>query len=175
MMSMIDFPIERFNRYLDSHIFKVYLQPTHDEDYSIPTNVRVELTGVKNYISVGENLPHIQYTLYILPTNNESDSWLRALGQVYGKELDINTSSGYYPELRWIMNEKLSDFLRYLGVEKKVICTKIVNELVDEEIETKKPTFESLVREWFVKNPHKHTLKPNQKERVIQKIINQNG
>lgn len=174
-MDTIDFPIERINRFLSTHTFVVYLQPTHDEDYSIPTNVKVELTGVKDYISIGDKKPHIQYTLYILPTNKESDSWLRALGQVYGKVLDINTSSGYYPELRWVMNEKLSDFLMYLGVEKKVICTKVVNELVDEEIETKKPTFESLVREWFVKNPHKHTLNPNQKEKVIQKIINQNG
>ena len=173
-MNTIDFPIERINRFLSTYTFEVYLQPTHDDDYLIPAKVKAILTGVKDYISRGEKKPHIEYTLYILPTNKESDAWLRTLGQIFGKELDINTSSSQYAEIRWAMNKKLSNFLIYLGVDKKVICTKVVNNIVDEEIETKKPTFESLVREWFVKNPHKHILKPDQQEKVIQKIINSN-
>jgi hypothetical protein len=32
------------------------------------------------------------------------------------------------------MNEKLSDFLRYFGVEKKAICTKVVNELMEDKL-----------------------------------------
>ena len=31
--------------------------------------------------------------------------------------------------------------------------------------------FETLVRSWFAKNPHKHNLNPQQQEKVIQKII----
>jgi hypothetical protein len=31
--------------------------------------------------------------------------------------------------------------------------------------------FETLVRNWFAKNPHKHNLNPTQQEKVIQKII----
>jgi len=31
--------------------------------------------------------------------------------------------------------------------------------------------FETLVRNWFAKNPHKHNLNPDQQEKVIQKII----
>jgi hypothetical protein len=31
--------------------------------------------------------------------------------------------------------------------------------------------FETLVRSWFAKNPHKHNLNPKQQEKVIQKII----
>ena len=62
---MIDFPIERINQFFANHIFEVYLQPTHDEDYSIPTNVKVKLTGVKGYISIGDKKPHVEYTLYI--------------------------------------------------------------------------------------------------------------
>jgi hypothetical protein len=31
--------------------------------------------------------------------------------------------------------------------------------------------FETVVRNWFEKNPHKHNLNPEQKEKVIQKII----
>ena len=130
-MNTIDFPIERINKYLDNHIFEVYLQPTHDEDYSVPTNVKVKLTGVKDYITMGDKRPHVQYTITILPTNKESDAWNKAWGGMYGKELPINTSSNQYSELRWIVNEKLSDFLQYFGVDKKAICTKIINELAE--------------------------------------------
>jgi hypothetical protein len=38
---------------------------------------------------------------------------------------------------------------------------------------TTKLNFETLVRNWFEKNPHKHGLNPEQKERVIQKIISE--
>jgi hypothetical protein len=39
---------------------------------------------------------------------------------------------------------------------------------------TTKLDFETLVRGWFEKNPHKHRLNPSQKEKVIQKILNKN-
>lgn len=205
-MNTIDFPIERINKYLDNHIFEVYLQPTHDEDYSVPTNVKVKLTGVKDYLTMGDKYPHVQYTITILPTNKESDALNKMWGSMYGKVLPITTSGSQYSELRWIMNEKLSDFLQYFGVEKKAICTEVVNELAEDKlneslilegkldkltrklvqelksqragfnkrVKTEKADFESLVRHWFKKNPHKHTLKPNQQEKVIQQIINDN-
>jgi hypothetical protein len=133
-MNTIDFPIERINKYLDNHIFEVYLQPTHDEDHSIPTNVKVKLTGVKDYLTMGDKYPHVEYTVTILSTNKESDAWNKMWGDVYGKVSPITTSSSQYSELRWIMNEKLSDFLRYFGVEKKAICTKVVNELMEDKL-----------------------------------------
>jgi hypothetical protein len=37
---------------------------------------------------------------------------------------------------------------------------------------TTKLDFETLVRNWFEKNPHKHRLNPTQKEKVIAKILN---
>ena len=133
-MNTIDFPIERINKYLDNHIFEVYLQPTHDEDYSMPTNVKVKLTGVKDYLTMGDKYPHVQYTIIILPTNKESDAWNKMWGSMYGKVLPITTSGSQYSELRWIMNEKLSDFLQYFGVEKKAICTEVVNELAEDKL-----------------------------------------
>jgi hypothetical protein len=36
---------------------------------------------------------------------------------------------------------------------------------------SEKADFETLVRDWFQKNPHKHNLKPNQQEKVIQQIL----
>jgi hypothetical protein len=36
-----------------------------------------------------------------------------------------------------------------------------------------KNDMETLVRNWFKKYPHKHTLNPEQQERVIQKILSE--
>jgi hypothetical protein len=36
---------------------------------------------------------------------------------------------------------------------------------------SEKSDFETIVRQWFEKNSHKHNLNPQQKERVIQKIL----
>jgi len=128
-MNSINFPIERINQFFDNHIFEVYLQPTHDEDFTLPTNVKVKLTGVKEYISIGEKTPHVEYTAYILPTNENSDRWSAMYGQVYGNDININTSSMEYANLRWIMSDKLTNFLKYFGVDMPAICTRVVNEV----------------------------------------------
>jgi hypothetical protein len=128
-MNPINFPIERINQFFENHIFEVYLQPTHDEDYTVPTNVKVKLTGVKDYISIGDKKPHVEYTLYILPTNETSDAWSNMYGQMYGNDVDINTSGQEYANLRWIISEKLTNFLKYFGVDMPAICTKVINEV----------------------------------------------
>lgn len=128
-MNPINFPIERINQFFSDHIFEVYLQPTHDEDYSVPTNVKVKLTGVKDYISIGDKKPHVEYTLYILPTNETSDAWSNMYGQMYGNDVDITTSGQEYANLRWIISEKLTNFLKYFGVDMPAICTKVINEV----------------------------------------------
>lgn len=128
---MIDFPIERINQFFANHIFEVYLQPTHDEDFTLPTNVKVKLTGVKDYLYIGEKKPHVEYTIYILPTNDNSDRWNKMFGDAYGNNILINTSSPEYANVRWIMNEKLTDFLQYFGVDKRAICTRVINEATD--------------------------------------------
>ena len=133
-MNELDKVLDRVNKFFDNHIFEVYLQPTHDEDYRIPTNVKVKLTGVKEYISIGDKTPHVEYTLYILPTNETSDVWSNMYGDIYGKNTPINTSSQEYANIRWIMNDKLTDFLQYFGVEKKAICNRVINEVMEEKI-----------------------------------------
>lgn len=131
---MIDFPIERINQFFANHIFEVYLQPMHDEDFTIPTNVKVKLTGVKDYISIGDKKPHVEYTLYILPTNETSDAFSNMYGDIYGRDVPIDTSGQEYANLRWIMNDKLFNFLQYFGVDKNVICTRVINEVEKKKI-----------------------------------------
>ena len=131
---MIDFPIERINQFLETHTFEVYVQPTHDYDFSLPTNVKVKLTGVKEYISIGEKKPFVQYTIYILPTNESSDAWSKMYGNVYGRDVDISTTSQQYANLRWVMNDKLSNFLKYFGVDKEAMCTRVINEVSEDKL-----------------------------------------
>lgn len=126
-MNLIDFPIERINTFLEDHVFVVNTQPTYG--YGIKTNVKLKLTGVKDYISIGTKKPHIQYTLYILKTNKESDLWNSLYGNAYGNDISISTSDREYYELRSMMNQMLSDFLNYFGVEMNVICTRVINEV----------------------------------------------
>ena len=133
-MNEIEFPIERLNKFFSNHIFEVYLQPTHDEDYTIPTNVKVEITGVKDYISGGDKKPHVEYTMYILPTNELSDMWSNMYGDMYGRNIPVYTYSQEYSNLRWIMNDKLQSFLKYFGVDKNALCTKIINEVEPKKI-----------------------------------------
>lgn len=131
---MIDFPIERINEFFDNHIFEVYLQPTHDEDYSVQTNVKVKLTGVKNYVSVGTKSPHVEYTIFILPTNKTSDTWNKMYSDMFGGDKVINTSSSEYSNLRFVMNDKLTNFLQYFGVDKRVMCTRVINEVTPDSM-----------------------------------------
>jgi hypothetical protein len=128
-MNYLDSIIKRANKFFENHIFEVYTQPTHDNDFSMPTNVKIVLTGVKDYIVIGEKKPHIQYTIYILPTNTQSDAFNSLWSNLYGNELPITTSSVEYSELRFIMNLKLENFLKYFGIDASVICTKVINEV----------------------------------------------
>lgn len=175
-MDTIDFQIDRINKFLKNHIFEVFTQPTHDENHSVTTNVKVKLTGVKEYYSFGEKKPYVEYTLYILKSNKESDMWSSIYSKVEGKDVRTTTTSKLYGNFRWIMDYKLSELLMVVGIDKPAICTRVINEVeelkFDEDLET--PNFESIVREWFEKNPNKHNLNQNSKEKVIQKILSEN-
>lgn len=129
MMSLIDFPIERINEFLEDHVFEVITQPTHDENHNVKNNVKVKLTGVKEYISVGEKTPHVEYTLYILDGDKESNMWNSLYAKVYGTDIPLTTTSQVYYQLVWVMNQLLSNFLLYFGVNKKALCTRVINEV----------------------------------------------
>lgn len=128
-MNDIDFPIERINEFFNNHVFEVVTQPTHDDNHNVTTNVKVKLTGVKDYISIGEKTPHVEYTLYILDGDDESNMWNSLYAKVYGTDVQLTTTTQAYYQLVWVMNQKLSDFLRYFGVDKKAICTRVINKV----------------------------------------------
>jgi hypothetical protein len=120
--------MESANNFLKNHVFEVYLNFTTDED-KVPTNVKVELTGIKNYISIGDNKPFVQFTTYILPTNKTSDLLYSALRTKHGREKHIKTFNyGGYESLGFVMQRKLSEFLKYFSLP-DAILTKVVNEV----------------------------------------------
>ena len=133
-MNQVDFPIERINQFFDSHVFEVVTQPTHDENHNIKTNVKVKLTGVKDYYYIGDKKPHAEYTLYILDGDDESNMWNSLYGKVYGSDISISTTDNVYYQLRFVMDHKLGDFLKYFGIEMPAICTRVVNEVKSEKL-----------------------------------------
>lgn len=112
---------DRINGFLDNHIFQI------DSDYNFDTDFKVKLTGTKNYITIGEETKFIQYTLYILPSNEQSDLYFSMFKKYTGEELDISTTSGVYREIRYKLDKLLKNFLELFGVHEYVICTKVIN------------------------------------------------
>jgi hypothetical protein len=55
-------------------------------------------------------------------------------GDVYGRDIDISTTSQQYANLRWVMNDKLSNFLKYFGVDKEAMCTRVINEVSEDKL-----------------------------------------
>jgi hypothetical protein len=121
--------IDRLNKFFENHTFEVVVQPTNDENFNTTTNVKVEITGIKEYIRIGEPTQFIQYTLYILKTNEVSDKWYSLYGSVYGTETPISTTDDAYHRLRWVMDQKLEEFLRVFSINNPAICTKVINEV----------------------------------------------
>jgi hypothetical protein len=124
-MKMIDFPIERINKFLNDHIFEI---PTMYGE-SLKTNVKVKLTGVKDYISVGEKYPHIEYTMYILPTNESSDIINSLWASKYGSDMTKTSYGNEYYQYVHQMSRLLMDFLKIFNIDSRVICTRVINEV----------------------------------------------
>jgi hypothetical protein len=111
----------RINEFLENHIFQI------DSDYNFDTNFKIKLTGTKNYITIGQETKFIQYTLYILPSNKQSDLYFSMFKKHTGEEIDISTISTIYEVIRYKIDKLLNRFLELFGVDEYVICTKVIN------------------------------------------------
>jgi len=111
----------RINEFLENHIFQI------DSDYNFDTNFKIKLTGTKNYITIGQETKFIQYTLYILPSNKQSDLYFSMFKKHTGEEIDISTTSTIYEVIRYKIDKLLNRFLELFGVDEYVICTKVIN------------------------------------------------
>ena len=126
---MYEETLERVNKFFDNHVFEIYSLFDKDGEPIAPTNVKVKLTGIKNYVSMGESKPFVNFTAYILPTNEESDRFNSVLSRHFGKEQEIKTFDyGAYSNFGWVIQKILSEFLKYFSLPEAML-TKVVNEV----------------------------------------------
>ena len=126
---MYDDVLDRANKFFENHTFEVYYLFDSEGEPIAPTNVKVKLTGVKDYISMGDYKPFTMYTAYILPSNEKSDGFNSVLSAHFGRETEINTyDSNAYGNFGWVMTKKLSELLKYFSLP-DAILTKVVNEV----------------------------------------------
>jgi hypothetical protein len=126
---MYDNVLDRANKFFENHTFEVYYLFDSEGEPIAPTNVKIKLTGVKDYISMGDYKPFIMYTAFILPSNKKSDKFNSVLSAHFGRETEIQTfDSGAYGNFGWVMTKKLSELLKYFSLP-EAILTKVVNEV----------------------------------------------
>ena len=157
-MSIIDFPIERINEFLNDHSFVVTQPLGRNIEFDGYLTVKIKLTGIKPMISVGEWNNFIEYTLILEEVN---DNHLKSvLGYMFAsvKTHDYvisNTDTKFYL-LTTQVNQLLRSFLTYFGINNYVTCTRIIDKVTN--IDPKYMT-ESIISEGKYSNVIRHVVK----------------
>ena len=126
--------IDRVNRFFEGHTFEIYYLQDGDGEYPTPTNIKVEITGVREYISMGDKKDYVTLTLYILPTSELSDAHNSIMSGHFGRETKIETyDAGPYQNLVWVTQGKVDEILKYFSLPSSMV-TKIVNEVEPKKI-----------------------------------------
>jgi len=121
--------IDRVNRFFENHTFEIYYLQDGDGKYPTPTNIKVEITGVREYISMGDKKDYVTLTLYILPSSELSDAHNSIMRSYFGPETKIETyDAGPYQNLVWVTREKVDELLKYFSLPSSMI-TKVVNKV----------------------------------------------
>jgi len=121
--------IDRVNRFFENHTFEIYYLQDGDGEYPTPTNIKVEITGVREYISMGDKKDYVTLTLYILPSSELSDAHNSIMRNYFGPETKIETyDTGPYQNLVWVTQNKVDELLKYFSLPSSMI-TKVVNEV----------------------------------------------
>ena len=120
---VIDFPIERINKFLENHTFEVPLHYDVFQGVTIP--IKVKLTGMRNFISVGERKPYIEYQINVVQ-GNKTQNFLSSIyfGKPFETEMPVRIDLNHYniSPVLGNMNELLRNFLQYWGVNYGVSC-----------------------------------------------------
>lgn len=132
-MSVIDFPLERLNEFLKDHSF-VIQDPFGDGlNEKMNLTVKVQLTGVKPMISIGEWKDFIEYTLFLEDIDSRFGRSLFGHQFAALKTNDYklsNTDTTFYLTTVKV-NDVLRNFLKYWGIDKYVTCTRVVNNVAN--------------------------------------------
>lgn len=157
-MTPIDFPIERLNEFLRDHSFIVQDPFGDGMNEKMNLTVKVQLTGVKPMISVGEWKDFIEYTLYLEDIDSTFGRGLFGYQFAALKTHDYklsNTDTTFYLVTAKV-NDMLRNFLKYWGMDNYVTCTRVVNNVAN--VDPKYMT-ESLITEGKYDNVTKQLVK----------------
>jgi hypothetical protein len=132
-MTPIDFPIERLNEFLKDHSFIVQDPFGDGMNEKMNLTVKVQLTGVKPMISVGEWKDFIEYTLFLEDIDSNFGRGLFGHQFAALKTHDYklsNTDTTFYL-LTVNVNKLLREFLTYWSIDNYVTCTRVVNNVAN--------------------------------------------
>jgi hypothetical protein len=138
-MEELELPIERLNKFLSQHDFIVE-DPMGDYLPSdVFANVKVQITGTKKMIRMGDEMIYVTYTLFIKGSNPMMDALTNMLMDGKKEKVVGNGDLTFYI-LTNRVTVQLQKFLQYWGLNNPAMCTKVVNE-------TSKNINESLIME----------------------------
>lgn len=121
--------INRVNSFLENHTLEIFYLQDANGDYPVPTNIKAEITGIRSYISMGNDTDFVTVTLFVLPSNELSDAHNSIMRSYFGPETKIETyDAGPYQNLVWVTQNKLTELLKYFSLPSAMI-TKVVNEV----------------------------------------------
>lgn len=132
-MSVIDFPLERLNEFLKDHSFVIQNPFGDGMNLEMNLTVKVQLTGVKPMISVGEWKDFIEYTLFLEDIDSKFGRGLFGHQFAALKTNDYklsNTDTTFYLVTSKV-NELLREFFTYWSIDNYVTCTRVVNNVAN--------------------------------------------
>ena len=157
-MTPIDFPVERLNEFLKNHSFVVQNPFGDGMNLNINLTVKVQITGVKPMISVGDWKDFIEYTLFLEDIDNKFGS------ELFGYQFDTlktndyklsNTDTTFYLVTSKV-SELLREFLKYWSIDNYVTCTRVINNIANVD---SKYMNESLIMEGKYDRVVRHLVK----------------
>lgn len=138
--------INTINKYLNKETFDV---PIFIGVPDITISSKIELTGEKQLITVGEWKNYITYTMYILKDDNDNDI-VKLVSQMIGNNRELNVTTSYSNNTIFnfsnFLNNNLKSLFDYFGVDDYPILTKIINKNISEEEIIKEGKYDGVTR-----------------------------
>jgi hypothetical protein len=126
-MKEIFLPLERLNKFLLGHTFKIEDPMGEVAPREMYAVAKVKITGTKEMYRAGDKMTYITYTTYIQPSSPMMNT-LTGLLMRDQKELELDNQDLTFYVLNNRISDQLQRFLLYWGIENPVVCTKVINE-----------------------------------------------
>lgn len=126
-MEELELPIERLNKFLSQHEFRVEDPMGDNFPSDVFANIKVQITGIKKMIRMGDETIFVTYTLFIQDSNPMMNALTNILMDGKKEKVIVNQDLTFYI-LSNRVTSQLENFLQYWGLNNPAVCTKVVNE-----------------------------------------------